>query len=324
MTSSALLALVSDVHVLRLPDHHDLSSLRTRKDTSCPAPTAQPAHPPLERFVEYLNTQPTPPAWAQAATQGVELVDVGIERRAAAETAAIATLERIRELQQRVVEQRDQLVANGELDTVDAEIRTLTGDLAAAQTRGLELVDQPGRYYLATGEVVEHHPDGATHTGSWTTEHHDLITTPAGSRIHGPGIGPDTDIHPTADIDPTARIETGAGIGAGARIGHYTHVGRDAVIGPNVVVQDGASVGPLAEVWNRTWICEGAYIGARSVIGNAVTIGNGTHVAARSEIPPHSRIGPNSQLSAGPSRDNGYRNMQLASAVERLMSYDRE
>ena len=278
----------------------------------------------IQQLLAFLNRHDEPPSWPQAAAgHGAELVDLTLERELLAQHMT-TTLQTVRDTQSEIVNERDRLETDGTLHTAEEYVESLADDLRAAQTRASEIADTPGRYFLSTGEIIVHGPDATSHqSGWWIADDQQAITTPAGERFHRAGTHPTASIHPTATIDPTARIEPGVTIGASARIGPYAHIGRESSIGPNAVIQQGAWIGPHSEVWNRSWISPGATIGARSVIGNGVTIGAGTQVDQHSEIEPHSRIGPNTRVNSNPS--NGpYRGIQIANAIERLMTYDRE
>ena len=282
----------------------------------------EPDH--IQRLLAFLNQHVEPPTWAQvAAGHGVELVDLSFERERLASNMT-ATLQNVRDTQQQLVDNRDGLEADGRLHTAEEYLQSLTDDLRVAHTRAGEITDRPDRYYLATGEIIQHGANATSHrAGWWFTDDQQAITAPAGERFHAPGIHPSASIHPTAHIDPTARIEPGVTIGPGTRVGPYAHVGREAQIGPRALIQEGAWIGPLSEVWNRSWICPGATVGARSVIGNQVTIGAGSQVDQLSEIEPYSRIGSATRVNGNPTT-NPYRGIQIANAIERLMTYDRE
>jgi carbonic anhydrase/acetyltransferase-like protein (isoleucine patch superfamily) len=263
----------------------------------------------LTRLTALLEGLDHLPSWAEVAELGIPLVDLSQEE--AALRTAIVDLEQT----------RDGFDAIG-----DADLAAATAADLADHRRALERVEaRPGRYFLATGETVQHNDttSAAHHTGWWYDERASRITTPGGERIHRPGIHPDAAIDTTATIDPTARIEAGTTIGPHTRVGRYVHISRDAIIAANTVIQDGTWIGTNTDLAPHTWISHGATIEPRATIGHHTTIGAGSRVAQRCQIEPYSRLGAGATTTTNPT-PRSQRGVQIAHAVENLMRLDRE
>ncbi|HWL44567.1 MAG TPA: hypothetical protein VNQ73_16625 [Ilumatobacter sp.] len=262
-----------------------------------------------ERFIHRLTTRDDLPTWHDAAALGVELVDFDMERR--------ALTERITNANAYYAEHADQLETQGGVHTAEAYVESLEQRLDL-------LAGDPGRYHLATGEIIVLTADSrreAYQSGWWFNDDAVSVTTPNGQRFHHAGVHPDVVVDPTADIDPTARIEAGAVIGAHSRIGPYAHVGRGTMIDTHCIIQDGSWIGPGSELWPRTRVSPGATIGAHSVIGTRTTVGAGAQVAQGSQIEPFSRLGTGTTTA---NRRNGNRGIQIAGAIDQLMRLDRD
>jgi carbonic anhydrase/acetyltransferase-like protein (isoleucine patch superfamily) len=270
------------------------------------------AHDPpsdAQRFIDALNSLDHVPTWHEAAALGIRLVD--LSREEVAIRSALTDLE-----------QTDQ-----DFDAiVDPQLAdALEADIADHRARLGQIEARPGRFFLATGEVIQRDgmDDGAYQSGSWFDDRSTLITTPSGARVHRPGIDPTASIDPTAEVHADARVEAGATVGPRVRIGPYAHVGRDAAVGEHAIIRQGAWVGPGSEVWSRSWIGEGATVEPHCVIGHPSSVGAGGRVKQGTEIEPYSRLGAGTTTSTTP-RQPRHRSAQLANAIENVMHLDRE
>ena len=270
---------------------------------------ADTPNPPsdAERLAAQLNQLDHLPTWAQAASLGVQLVDLSREERAVRN--AITDLEQ----------------ASRSFDgIVEAELAAATAaDLADHWQRLKQIEARSGRYFVANGDVVQRDDiiSDAYKAGTWYDQRTTLVTNPHGERVHHPGIHPDAAIDPTATVDPTARVEPGATIGPHARIGAYTHVAGDAAVGAHSVVQNGSWIGTNTQLGPHTWVSQGVTVDPHCIIGHHTTIGAGSRIEQRAEIEPYSRLGAGTTTSPAP-RSN--RSAHIASAVENIMRLDRE
>lgn len=66
--------------------------------------------------------------------------------------------------------------------------------------------------------------------------------------------------------------------------GARTRRGADIVIAPTATVEDGARVGPGAQVWDQSVVRSGAEIGADTIVGRGVYVGPGARVGERCKI----------------------------------------
>lgn len=267
----------------------------------------QPAD--TQRFVDALNRLDYLPDWPEAAGLGVPLVDLSQEEFAIRE--ALADLDR----------------ADQDFDAIvdPALAEALNEDIADHRRRLEQIEARPGRFFLASGEVIQRDPfnNEAHQSGWWYDSRSVQIATPAGDRVHRPGIHPASSIDPTAKVHRDARVEAGATIGAHARVGAYAHIGRDAALGAHALVQEGAWIGTGTELWPRTWIGEGAMVDPHCTIGHHASVGAGSHVTKTTEIEPYARLGAGTTTSATPTRHGG-RGIQIANAVENIMRLDHE
>lgn len=262
-----------------------------------------------DRFIAKLNSLDHTPTWNEASGMGAELFDFDLERR---------VLEsRIADVRSDYHEHQEQLERQGDIHAAEEYIKYL-------EHQRDEFVEQPGRYHLSSGEVIQVDPatGQAARSGWWFTNEATVVTTPTGERFHQPGIHPDAKIDPRAHVDPTARVEANAVIGPHARIGAHTHVGRGAMIDAQCVVQEGAWIGPGCELWSRAWVSPGATIGAHSVIGTRTTVGAGARVAQHSQIEPFSRLGARTNTSTNGAKS--HRSGQVAGLIDRLMRLDHD
>ena len=60
--------------------------------------------------------------------------------------------------------------------------------------------------------------------------------------------------------------------------------GADAVVAPTATVEDGARVGPRAQVWDQSVVRAGAVVGADTVVGRGVYIGPGARIGERCKV----------------------------------------
>lgn len=60
--------------------------------------------------------------------------------------------------------------------------------------------------------------------------------------------------------------------------------GADTVIAPSATVEEGARVGPGAQVWDQSVIRAGAEVGADTIVGRSVYIGPGARVGERCKV----------------------------------------
>src|SRR6185436_6651806 len=136
-------------------------------DTPAPPTDAQ-------RFIDRLNALDHLPAWPEAASLGsVQLVDLSREEFAI--RAAVVDLEQ----------------ASRGFDAVaDPNLAATATDLAAHRARLEQIEARPGRYFLATGEVVQRDDvtGDAYKSGWWYDQRTTVVTTPQGDRVHRPGI----------------------------------------------------------------------------------------------------------------------------------------
>lgn len=262
-----------------------------------------------QRFIDRLNVLDRFPPWAEAAALGVGLVDLSREELAI--RSAIVDLE-----------QADR----GFDAVVDSDLAAATtADLADHRRRLEQIAARPGRYFLATGEIIQRDDvtADAYQAGWWYDQRTTLVTTPEGERAHRPGIHPDAAIDPTADVDPTARIEAGATVGPRARIGAHVHVGRDVSVGTDTIIQDGSWIGTNTQLGPHAWISHGATVESRCTIGHHATVGAGARVTQDAQIEPYSRLGAGTTTSNSPTPARN-RGAHIANAVENIMRLDRE
>jgi len=272
-------------------------------------PDANDSRSDAQRFIDALNSLDHVPTWHEAAALGIRLVDLSREE--------VAIREALTDL-----EQADQ----GFDAIIDPQLAdALEADIADHRARLEQIEARPGRFLLATGDVIQRDDmnDGAYQSGSWFDDRSTRITTPTGDRVHRPGIDPAASIDPTAEVHPDARVEAGATIGPRARISQYAHVGRDAAVSEHAVIQRGAWVGPGTEVWSRSWIGEGATVEPHCVIGHHSSVGAGGRVQQGAEIEPYSRLGAGTTTSTTP-RQPRHHSVHLANAIENVMHLDRE
>jgi len=263
------------------------------------------------RLADQLNAldRTRMPTWSEVASLGIQIVDLSREEFAIRD--ALTDLEQARD---------------GFDAVVDPELAAATdADIADHRARLEQIEARPGRYFLASGEVVQRDdvPGDAYKSGWWYDQRSTLVKTPSGDRIHRPGIHPDASIDPTAHVDPTARVESGATIGPRARIGAHAHIGRDASIAAGTFIQDGTWVGTDAEIGAHTWVSHGATIEPHCVIGHHTTVGAGARIVQGCQVEPYSRLGASTTTSsnAAPSQQRG---SQIAHTIESLMRLDRE
>ena len=144
-----------------------------------------------DRFVAALNNLDHVPNWSEAASLGVPIVDLSREE--------FAIRDALTDLEQ----------ASAGFDAVvDPDLAEATAaDIADHRTRLDQIEARPGRYFLASGAVVQRDDltGEAYQSGWWYDQRTTLVTTPHGERVHRPGIHPDASIDPTAQVDPTAR-----------------------------------------------------------------------------------------------------------------------
>jgi carbonic anhydrase/acetyltransferase-like protein (isoleucine patch superfamily) len=262
-----------------------------------------------QRFIDRLNTLDYLPHWTEAASLGVGLVDLSREELAI--RAALVDLDE-------ASRSFDAVVGRDLAAATDADLADHSARLAQIEAR-------PGRYYLATGEIVQRDnlTNDAHQAGWWYDGRATLVTTPQGERIHHPGTHPDAAIHPTADIHPMARLEAGATIGPQARVGAHVHLARDVSVGAASVIQDGAWIGTNTQLGPHAWISHGATIEPHSMIGHHVTVGAGSRVSQHAQIEPYSRLGAGTTTSSSPTPRNS-RGTHIATAIDNIMRLDRE
>lgn len=63
-----------------------------------------------------------------------------------------------------------------------------------------------------------------------------------------------------------------------------TQVGADVVVAPSASVEDGARVGPGAQVWDQSVVRAGAEVGAGTIVGRGVYIGPGARLGERCKV----------------------------------------
>ena len=263
-----------------------------------------------QRFIDQLNALDHLPTWPEAASLGsVQLVDLSREEFTI--RAAVADLEQ---------------ASRGFDAVVDPDLAEATAaDLADHRARLEQIEARPGRYFLATGEVVQRDDvtGDAYKSGWWYDQRTTLVTTPQGDRVHRPGIHRYTSIDPTATVDPTARVEAGATVGPHARIGPQVHIARDVAVGAGSVVQDGSWIGTNTQLGPHAWVSHGATVEPHSTIGHHATVGAGARVTQGAQIEPYSRLGAGTTTSSSPTpRSN--RGTHIANAIENIMRLDRE
>ena len=237
------------------------------------------------RLAEHLNAldRTRLPTWSKQRPSASRLVDLSREEFAIRD--ALTDLEQARA---------------GFDAVVDPELAAATdADIADHRARLEQIEARPGRYFLASGEVVQRDDvtGDAYKSGWWYDQRTTLVKTPHGERIHRPGIHRDASIDPTAHVDPTARIESGATIGPRARIGAQVHIGRDASIGANSVIQDGTWIGTNTEIGAHTWVSHGATVEPHCVIGHHTTVGAGARIVQGCQVEPYSRLGASTTTS---------------------------
>ncbi len=268
-----------------------------------------PAPSDAQRLAAQLNTLDHLPTWVEAASLGVPLVDLSREEHAIRNA--------IHDLEQ----------ATRSFDTtVDPALAAATAaDLADHRQRLEQIKARPGRYLLATGDVVQRDnvTTDAYQAGWWYDRNTTLVTTPHGQRFHRPGIHRYVAIDPTATVDPTARIESGATIGRHTRIGAHVHIARDVAVGANTVIQDGTWIGTNTHLGAHAWVSHGATIEPHSLIGHHATVGAGSHVTQHAQIEPYSRLGAGTTTSNSVAPPSS-RGVHIAHAVENMMRLDRE
>ena len=263
-----------------------------------------------QRFIDQLNALDHLPTWQEAASLGsTQLVDLSREEFAI--RAALADLEQ---------------ASRGFDAVVDPELAEATAaDLGDHRARLEQIEARTGRYFLATGEVVQRDDvtGDAYKSGWWYDQRTTRVTTPQGERVHRPGIHPDAAVDPTATVDPTARVEAGATVGPSARIGPHVHIARDVSVGAGSVVQDGSWIGTNSQLGPHAWVSQGATVEPHSTIGHHATVGAGARVKQHAQIEPYSRLGAGTTTSTDRHRPAN-RATHLASALENLMRLDRE
>ncbi len=63
-----------------------------------------------------------------------------------------------------------------------------------------------------------------------------------------------------------------------------THGGADVIVAPTATVEDGARVGPGAQVWDQTVVRAGAEVGAETILGRGVYLGPGVRLGERCKV----------------------------------------
>jgi carbonic anhydrase/acetyltransferase-like protein (isoleucine patch superfamily) len=272
---------------------------------------ADTPNPPADaqRFIARLNALDHLPTWAEAAALGVQLVDLSREEFAIRD--ALADLDE---------------ASRGFDAVVDPDLAAATAADVADHREQLDQIEaRAGRYFLATGEVVQRDDitGDAYKSGWWYDRRTTLVTTPHGERVHRPGVHPDATIDPTANVDPTARVEAGATIGPHTKIGAYVHLARDVTVTANSVVQDGVWIGTNTQLGPRAWVSHGATIEPHCTIGHHATVGAGSRINQHAQIEPYARLGAGTTTSSSPTPGNN-RGLYIANAVDNIMRLDRE
>ena len=62
------------------------------------------------------------------------------------------------------------------------------------------------------------------------------------------------------------------------------HMGTAAVVAPTATVEDGARIGPGAQVWDQSVVRAGAQVGAGTILGRNVYIGPGARLGERCKV----------------------------------------
>lgn len=64
----------------------------------------------------------------------------------------------------------------------------------------------------------------------------------------------------------------------------------DAFVAPTATVEDGASLGPGAQVWDQSVVRAGAEVGADTVLGRGVYVGPGARLGERCKVQNHALV----------------------------------
>jgi UDP-2-acetamido-3-amino-2,3-dideoxy-glucuronate N-acetyltransferase len=62
------------------------------------------------------------------------------------------------------------------------------------------------------------------------------------------------------------------------------HRGAETIVAASATVEDGARVGPGAQVWDQTVVRAGAEVGAETILGRGVYVGPGTRLGQRCKV----------------------------------------
>ncbi len=273
------------------------------RPTEGPAMADSTASPTgAQRFIEALNALDHMPTWTEAASLGVQLVELSDK-----EFAVDSPVD-------------DRATEDSSLSGVSG---VAVDDVGARRAGVAEVDGRPYCFFVATGEVVylDHLSEQWYQSGWWYDQRTVRVTTPHGDRIHRAGSHPDAAIHPTAFVDPTARVEAGATVGPHVRIARHAHIARDAAVGAHGVIQDGAWIGTNAQIGQHAWVSHGATVEPHCTIGHHTTIGAGSTVKQGAQVEPYSRLGAGTTTSTTP---RNHRGVHIANAVENIMRLDRE